>query len=370
MRLKQVEQWWRRVWIRFLVRLMRRPHGGAAPQWGARPWRVLFLRHDRAGDMILSTGVLRAIAASHPTISLDVLASPANAAVLGGAAYVHDVVIFDKRRLGGYLAAGRRLRAARYDAVIDCMVTAPSLTTLLLVLASGAEQRIGISGRGNDAAFTLLVPPESRPGAHMADLLAALARAFEVDPSAIDRRPSLVVTSDERARASAAWSPSARPRVLVNISAGTGERTWPDANYVALLRHLTTREPAADRIVIAGPSDAARAARIADAANARAMRTPSIRDAFALVESADVVVTPDTSIAHAASAFRTPAVVLFVRGKAERWGLYRSPGVHVEHADATLATLPLERVLRALDELLDERRQEGGVRHAALRETR
>ena len=61
--------------------------------------RVLFLRHDRAGDMILSTGVMRAIARSHPTITLDVLASPANAALLDGADYVGDVIVFDKRRL-------------------------------------------------------------------------------------------------------------------------------------------------------------------------------------------------------------------------------------------------------------------------------
>lgn len=34
----------------------------------------------------------------------------------------------------------------RYDAVIDCMVTAPSPTTLLLMLASGAKHRIGVDG--------------------------------------------------------------------------------------------------------------------------------------------------------------------------------------------------------------------------------
>jgi ADP-heptose:LPS heptosyltransferase len=45
---------------------------------------VLFLRHDRIGDMIVSTGALRAIAAAHPNLALDVLASPGNAPVLRG----------------------------------------------------------------------------------------------------------------------------------------------------------------------------------------------------------------------------------------------------------------------------------------------
>ena len=80
MRLKRLELWWRGLWIRILVRLMRRADQSGPPNWGARPHRILFLRHDRAGDMIVSTGVMRAIAESHPTITLDVLASPANAA--------------------------------------------------------------------------------------------------------------------------------------------------------------------------------------------------------------------------------------------------------------------------------------------------
>src|SRR5439155_2508983 len=102
MRLKTLELWWRRQWIRLLVRLMRRADA-TSPAWDAGPVRVLFLRHDRAGDMILSTGVMRAIARSHPTILLDVLASPANASIMQGADYVHRVIQFDKRSLKSYL---------------------------------------------------------------------------------------------------------------------------------------------------------------------------------------------------------------------------------------------------------------------------
>src|ERR1051325_3916874 len=126
MTLKRLELAWRRLWIRVLVKLMRTPATGQ-PDWGARPHRVLFLRHDRAGDMILSTGVVRAIARSHPTITMDVLDSPANTAILEASEWVRDVIVFDKRRLADYLPTMRRLRAARYDAVIDCMVTAPSV---------------------------------------------------------------------------------------------------------------------------------------------------------------------------------------------------------------------------------------------------
>jgi ADP-heptose:LPS heptosyltransferase len=349
MSLKSLELLWRRFWIRILVRLMRRS-SGARPDWAARPYRVLFLRHDRAGDMIVSTGVMRAIVQFHPTITLDVLASPVNASILDAADYVGDVVVFDKKRLASYLPTALRLRRARYDAVIDCMVTAPSLTTLLLIWASGARQRIGIAGRGNDAAFTITVPADARSNAHMVDRLAALAAAFDLDPHTMDKQPVIVLTDDERAWAEQTWSAhGGLQRVLINVSAGAPIRFWPDNNYVAVMRYLRGRGGSTIFRVIGSPAEAQRAENIAHAGGGVYVRTATIRQAFALVAAADFVFTPDTSITHATSAFRRPAVVIFGRGSAERWGLYGTPGENVEHLEPALETLPVERALGAID---------------------
>jgi ADP-heptose:LPS heptosyltransferase len=302
--------------------------------------------------MIVSTGVLRAIARSHSTITLDVLASPANAPIIDGADYVDEVIRFDKKRLSAYVPTALRLRRARYDAVVDCMVTAPSVTTLLLIYASGAAYRVGIAGRGNDAAFNVTVPPESRAGAHMVDLLAALASAFGADLDQAARQPVLTVTNTERARADAIWGARAGDgdgRVLINISAGTSERQWSEDSYVAVMRHLRELQPDVSLRVISAPTESERGLSIAHAGGGEYAQTPSIRDALALVATSDFVFTPDTSIAHAASAFQIPSVAIFVRGKAERWGLYGTVGENVEHSEATMATLSVDRVLSAID---------------------
>ncbi len=371
MRLKRLELWWRRLWIRVLVRLMRRSDTGGRPDWSARPHRVLFLRHDRAGDMIVSTGVMRAIAASHPTIQLDVLASPVNAAILSSAPYVHDVIVFNKKQRQSYIETIRRLRAAHYDAVVDCMVTAPSLTTLLLILASGARYRVGIAGRGNDAAFNITVPANTMPHAHMVDLLAALAQAFDVDLASVSRRPAIHLTDDEVARGDAVWgAPNGAPRVLVNTSAGTSERAWVVERYVNVMHRIHSRAPNAVLRVISAPNEAERATRIAELGGGAFVKTPSIRDAFALVATADMLVTPDTSIGHAASAFGTPCVVMFTRGKGEQWGLYQTPGTTIEHPDETLDTLSDDVVLAAVDDLLDRGLERPVIGDASLGKSR
>jgi ADP-heptose:LPS heptosyltransferase len=139
--------------------------------------------------------------------------------------------------------------------------------------------------------------------------------------------------------------------VLINVSAGTGERLWPDENYIAVMQHIRALSPDATMRVIASPSDLERAGRIARGGGGEVLATPSIREALALVATANFVFTPDTSIAHAVSALQRPSVAIYGKGSRARWGLYGAPGESVEHTnpDRSLTELPVDRVLPAVD---------------------
>lgn len=349
---------------RIVARTLARRGAPPPPDWGARPHRVLFLRHDRIGDMILSTGLLRAIATSHATIALDVLASPANASVLREEPAVDRIIVLDLWKPWTYPMIARRMRRRRYDAVIDCMPAAPSLTTLLLMLASGARHRVGIAGRGIDEALTIHVAP--RAGAdHIVDLLSALAVPFGVDPGGTDWRPVLVLDDDERRAGDERWRATfggmAGRRLLVNLSAGRDFRSWPDARFVAVLRAARARAPDLQIALIGAPDERVRVDAVARATGARAVRTPRFRDALALVAASDCVFTPDTSIAHAAAAFRRPAVVMYSHGYERRWGLYQSPGICVSSPERALASLAAEPVVEALADVLARVPARGGA---------
>jgi ADP-heptose:LPS heptosyltransferase len=146
------------------------------------------------------------------------------------------------------------------------------------------------------------------------------------------------------------WGPrDSGARVLINISAGTSERTWPDERYIEVMRHIRDKQPDSVLRVISSPSEITRAAHIAGAAEARAVSTPTIRAAFALVATADLVITPDTSIAHAASALGVPAVAMYSHEKSARWGLYENAGRMVIHPASSLEGLQAEPVIDAVD---------------------
>jgi ADP-heptose:LPS heptosyltransferase len=364
---RRLELWWRRQVIRGLKRAFEihdRWRGTPAPSpteaashgrpLNDRPRRVLFLRPDRIGDMIVSTGVLRAIG-SAPGVELDVLASPANAPVVSREPHVRTVHVLDRSRWRTLWPLIRTLRARRYDDVVDCMPTAPSVTTLLLMLAVGASRRVGTGGRGLDDILAPATP--SLPlDAHIVDHLALLVPPFRAD--AFDATPSLVLGDDEWADGEMRWQGMAGApdglRLLVNISAGKAARFWPLESYVHVVAAARTVVPSLRLAVMSAPHERERGEALAARCGGQYVPTRTLREAFAFVATSDALFTPDTSIAHAAAAFRVPTVDMLLAGKASQWGLYRAPGVNLESPDDTLTSLDVQQAADALGGLLTE----------------
>lgn len=354
---RRLELWWRRQVVRGMTAFMRGQDAvrrGRMPRRPGTPQRVLFLRPDRIGDMIVSTGVIRAIG-SAPGIELDVLASPANAPVLDREPHVSQIHVLDRRRWSSIWPLVRTLRARRYDAVVDCMPTAPSVTTLMLMLASGASRRVGTSGRGIDAILSPATP--SLPiDAHIVDHLALLATAFRDD--SFDPMPALALGDDELAEGETRWQgipgTAEDVRLLVNISAGKAARAWPLDRYAHVIAHARTVVPALRVAVISAPHEQPRGEALAGLTGGAYVATGTLREAFAVLAGADVLFTPDTSIAHAAAALRVPTVDMLLEGKASQWGVYRTSGINLESPDGTLTSLSAQRAADALGRLLRE----------------
>jgi ADP-heptose:LPS heptosyltransferase len=380
----------RRLKTRLIVALgnLMRPRGSREPpNWSAGPHRVLYLRYDRIGDMVLATGIIKAIVSAQPTVTVDVLASVGNAAVLRGNPYVGAIVTIDKKRPWSYLTALLRIRRVRYDAVVDAMVFTPSLTSVLLMWASNARHRIGIAERGNDSALTMLVN-RVQDAVHWIDRSAALLGAFGVDPqsSSAERRgalptsgtypatrsfspatgwgiwrPELFLTPAELREGEARWHSAdglepyrrgARRRLVVNVSASSRERYWPEEHFITTLIRIRMRFPDVLTLVIGSPDDAARMAQIARGAGVLVADTPHYRQMMAIVARGDLVLTADTSVTHIASAFWKPALVMFVGDGGACWGPYGTAGRVISSGAPSLESIDVDLVMRDLEALL------------------
>ncbi len=111
--------------------------------------------------------------------------------------------------------------------------------------------------------------------------------------------------------------------------------------------------PALPMIVIGLPAEWTSVETVAQAVNALALPTPRLRDALAIVGTSDMVFTPDTSISHAASAFRKPAVVLLKRDH-HPYAPFNIPGEIVFWDGDRIDGLPVAVVRDAVRRLVDQ----------------
>ncbi len=172
--------------------------------------------------------------------------------------------------------------------------------------------------------------------------------------------------------------PAASPPVddasVVHPGAAYPGRRWPPERFAAVARHLA--DAGHDVRITGGPGEVELARTVAAAAGlppgaVLAGRTSTVELA-GVVAAARVVVSGDTGVAHLATAYRRPSVVLFGPVSPQLWGPPLRTGkqgpLHVVlwHGDGTgdpwgtsldpaLAEITVDEVLAALDDLTTRR---------------
>ena len=94
--------------------------------------RILLLRQDRIGDVLVSVPVIRALRSHFPTSTIDMVLSMNNISVRQAVApYINDVILY-KKGLLGLLKTRSALRGVRYDVVVDLTDNASSTSAILI----------------------------------------------------------------------------------------------------------------------------------------------------------------------------------------------------------------------------------------------
>lgn len=151
---------------------------------------------------------------------------------------------------------------------------------------------------------------------------------------------------------------------VVHCGAKASARRWPPARFAAVATAL--RRSGHDVIVTGGPGEEALAQAIGRQAEVPAAARMSLSDLLALVARARLVISGDTGVAHVASNYRTPSVVLFGPVSPAVWGppaderhqvLWHGDGTGDPHGgemDPALAAITVDEVLAAAEHAVRE----------------
>jgi ADP-heptose:LPS heptosyltransferase len=317
--------------------------------------RVLFVRAERIGDVLVSVPVIRAVRRRYPRGRLDLLVSTGNYGVRCAVApWVNGVWRYQKR-VAPTLALLRELRRVNYDLVVD-LSHDPSVTSRLAARWSGAHRTLGLLHE-EPAFLTHAVPALARGRVHVVRRIAELLFAFGVDPDTEDLRLEYQLTGADRALARARLPPPTRSyRLGVNVSARGPEKQWGRDNFVAAIQDVLRLDPRFEAVVCGSPEDREQVEGIARATGAAAVPPlVSFHEFATVINACDILLTPDTCAVHLAAAWRIPMVGLFHADPTMLpWTPYQTPHRAIVHPGA-LVEVPPVRVVQAMADLIAER---------------
>lgn len=334
--------------------------------------RVLLIRYDKIGDMVITTPLIDALHKVAPQARIDVLASRANAGLIKDDPRINRIHLWEQSALGR-LRIIRQCRRERYDLTLQLLLWRTTLPGLLAGLLTPHGRTVSKDAPNNRELFdhTIRIDASRHYARQVFDFFAGSLDLGDVPPTAMPSYSLFIPPkAEEEVREKLeAEGIADKGFILLNISAGEPARELPDDRSVELvgkLREVGVRYGL--RVAVIGaPNDAERVKDIVRKANAHKSTAEiaetgrvvpllfnSLTAAAACIRKARLIVTPDTGTNHIASAMGTPTVALFLKdGRPIGWGPLGVPHKIVQAtAGKNASALSIEEIVAAVVEVL------------------
>jgi lipopolysaccharide heptosyltransferase II len=294
----------------------------------AHPQRILVIRLDLIGDLVLSMPLVRALKRSYPQVEIDLLALPASAKVVMHDPELTDIITYDPniwRRPKALIqpknwrdafSLRRRLRARHYDIAVSVFGPWAGIIAVL----SGAKRRVGFGRESYPGFMTDNVPGGHwSPGDHKheVDYCLELAKSSGAITSPADRIPRLYVDPQACQQLEQLLMQQgvqqAKPVIVCHVSSNNGQsKRWPIPYWATLIDKLI-REQGAQVIFTGAPVDTPLIESVSHRMQEQAINLAgktSLPQLVALLQRADLVISGDSGPIHIAAAVGTPLIAI------------------------------------------------------------
>jgi ADP-heptose:LPS heptosyltransferase len=304
--------------------------------------RVLLVRLDNLGDVLLTTPAFRAVRQALPEAHLALLAGPAGCEVGRLDPDLDETILYNALNEDVYfqlpqdpereMAAVETLKERDFDAaVIFTSYKQSALPAAYLCYLSGIPVRAAGSFEGPGSLLTHrhryeeTVPPkhETLRGLELTEYLGFP----RVEPEMV----LVPHTEDEEGATRLLERHRLERFVLVHPGASASSRAYPPKRYVEVVEGLAGQS-GLPVLVTGGPNEDDLTRRVAGSIGIPLGGETSFGVFAALVGRAAVVVTNNTGTTHVASALKRPVATVFAgTNPPEQWGPWRTPNRLLTH---------------------------------------
>lgn len=292
------------------------------------PKRVLLVRCDYIGDVLLTTHTLRAIRERFPSSELHFLVSEKSREILDGNPYVDGLITYSPpwffSRPGGvireYLKLLSLLRSRRFDLAADFRGDLRNI--FFLMVLAGVPHRVSFSASGGWYLLTKRVSYD--PSLHEAEYHSRIASALGALMKPNDL-PKLFIGPEDRKRADEFIGGLPQPAgrlAVIQPGARKAVRRWPLERYAEVGRFLISAYGA--KVILAGAPDErdllfTLKGMIGEGAYIPEGRPFTFRELAAFFEKCFVYVGVSSGPSHIAASVGLQSVLLFGPEKISQW---------------------------------------------------
>ena len=279
--------------------------------------KILMLRYDRIGDMIITTPVFRELKRAYPDIEIGVLASKSNAIVLKNNPNVDNVYLNNKNNFFSNLPILLKLRRQRIDVCIefDHSVVRHAILRLIIIKPKKVIS-IQKSGRyGVNASELGLYDfyTEKFNDSHFRDIWLNALSPFGVSP--LSNKYEIFIDKDYEIQAKK-FLKEFKDKLLfgINLEGAVKGKKIQFQCLNEICKELFKINNNIHIFIIHAPEKENSVIEKLEKMNlnfvTKSYKTNNILSVSALIKNLDIIITPDTSIAHIASAFNKPVVTI------------------------------------------------------------
>jgi lipopolysaccharide heptosyltransferase II len=291
-----------------------------------KPKRILIVRTDRLGDLILSTPIIRNLRLYYPDSHIAFMCRPYTRQVLEGNPYLDEVIVYDKyesqRSFFSSLRFGLGLRIKKFDLAL---ILHPTNRSHLVTFLAGIHKRVGWDKKLKFLLTDKLKHNKDQGKKHELEYNLDFLRYLGIPIE--EKEIYFPLKEKENKRVDKILEKNNIDRkdkiVVVHPSASCPSKRWPQDRFIELIKMIAEAQKT-KTIVITSADQKKFGEKIIKEIEAIDLRgILTISETASLLSKAALLISCDSGPVHIAAALRVPVISIFGRKQAglspQRW---------------------------------------------------
>ena len=290
--------------------------------------RILIVRTDRIGDVVLSTPVIEALRTAYPGSFVAIMVSPAAREIVEGNPYLNEVIVFDKSKFKGFPGAFKFARLLREKKFDTALVLHPTKRAHILIWLAGIPRRVGLNKKYGFLLTDRLPHVKQFGEKHEVEYNLDILRVAGVNAG--KNGLFVPVRDSDKLRVRRLLKENGFSDkdefVVLHPGASCPSKRWSGEGF-GLVGDEVSRRFNKKIVIVAGPDDIEFGHKARESMSLGALDLSgdiSVGELAALLQKARLLISNDSGPVHIAAALGVPVVAVFGRNQPglsfKRWG--------------------------------------------------